>query len=51
MTDKSPIPNNQSCLDCVHFNKTCKWLLSREGSERECDWFPSKFKPFEVIKS
>lgn len=30
------------CKDCKHF-KRCKWLLSRTGNEKECDWKPSRF--------
>ncbi len=31
------------CKDCRHFQK-CRWLLSRKGTEQECDWLPSRFK-------
>jgi hypothetical protein len=31
-----------TCAECSHFER-CKWLLSRQGDETECDWSPSRF--------
>ena len=45
MTKLSIIPDNKTCLDCIHFNQTCSWLLSRKGTEKDCDWYPNKFSP------
>lgn len=37
------LPQGKVCGDCAHF-KRCAWLLSREPTETECDWSPSRFR-------
>jgi|HubBroStandDraft_4_1064222.scaffolds.fasta_scaffold414283_4 hypothetical protein len=39
------LPAGQTCGDCGHFGR-CQWLLSRNGSETVCDWFPRRFVRF-----
>lgn len=39
------LPPGKTCADCRWFTPKCSWLLSRDGSERSCDWLPSKFRP------
>lgn len=41
----APLPAGRTCADCVHFRRTCVWLLGREGTETSCDWIPSLFLP------
>lgn len=36
------LPAGKTCEDCVHFKRTCSWLLSYSGKETSCDWFPIK---------
>jgi hypothetical protein len=36
-------PPGKTCSDCVHFKRTCIWLLSYDGTETSCDWIPSRF--------
>ena len=37
------LPDGKTCGDCVHFERTCTWLLSRDGEDTECDWLPIRF--------
>lgn len=37
------LPEGRVCGDCAHFTR-CAWLLSRERTETECDWSPSRFR-------
>ncbi len=39
------LPEGKTCNDCGYFKRTCQWLLSREGNEKDCDWSPSRFVP------
>lgn len=39
----SAIENGLTCSNCVNFLPHCRWLLSRKGNEKECDWIPTKF--------
>ena len=41
------LPEGKTCIDCVYFERTCMWLLSREGEDTECDWLPIKFLELE----
>lgn len=36
------LPDGRTCRDCRHLAK-CRFLISREGDEIECDWSPSRF--------
>lgn len=38
------LPPDKTCNDCGHMSR-CRWLLSRNGEERTCDWAPSRFLP------
>jgi len=31
------------CKNCIHFNRTCRWLLGFNGNEVKCDWIPSRY--------
>ena len=47
----SALEQGLTCKDCANFETHCKWLLSRKGNEKECDWIPTKFiqiKKYEV---
>jgi hypothetical protein len=37
------LPAGATCADCLHFKRTCSWLLSRNGTEASCDWWPVRF--------
>lgn len=37
------LPAGRTCNDCAHFRTHCSWLLSRNGTETDCDWFPIRF--------
>jgi hypothetical protein len=37
-------PLGATCADCVHYTRTCSWLISYSGQEVQCDWSPSKFR-------
>ena len=37
------LPDGKTCSGCVH-DKRCKFLISRKGTETECDFYPSKFQ-------
>ena len=39
----SNLPPGMTCDDCFHFKRTCAWLLSYQGTETACDWWPSRF--------
>jgi hypothetical protein len=32
------------CVDCTHFDDSCRWLLNLTGDETACDWTPSRFQ-------
>lgn len=43
-TEDFPLhPDGRECEDCDVF-KLCKWFVGREGTERTCDWSPSRFR-------
>lgn len=44
--DSNPmeLPKGKTCSDCMHFEKTCSWLISCSPNERSCDWLPIRFK-------
>ncbi len=37
------LPKDKMCCHCYHFTR-CVWLIGIGGSERHCDWSPSRFK-------
>jgi hypothetical protein len=37
------LPTGKTCSDCRYFIRTCQWPLSRDGTEKACDWIPSRF--------
>lgn len=41
--DRAALPAGASCARCVQL-VTCAWLIGRDGSERSCDWSPSRFR-------
>lgn len=45
------LPKGKTCNDCIHMVSRCSWLLSREGTEIECDWSPSRFVPITKQKN
>jgi hypothetical protein len=32
-----------TCGDCLHFKRTCEWLISCEPTRTQCDWYPIRF--------
>ena len=43
------LPKDKTCSDCIHFERTCKWLISCRPDEISCDWNPSRFSPITNI--
>jgi len=41
------LPEGKTCADCVHFKRTCVWLISYTGRETSCDWYPIRFVPIQ----
>lgn len=39
------LPEGATCADCLLFVSRCSWLLSRTGTEAECDWDPPRYQP------
>ncbi len=39
------LPEGVACRDCFAFTRFCRPVLSRDGSERECDYIPSRYVP------
>lgn len=37
------LPPGQTCADCVHFKRTCEWLISCTPERTQCDWWPIRF--------
>ena len=37
------LPTGKRCADCIHFKRTCEWLISYTGAETACDWWPPRF--------
>jgi hypothetical protein len=38
------LPDGKTCADCRSFRR-CQWLINRWGTEKACDWSPSRFRP------
>lgn len=38
------LPPGMTCGDCVHFTRTCEWLISCNPANTTCDWAPSRFR-------
>ncbi|UVF62324.1 hypothetical protein [Nitrososphaeria virus YSH_462411] len=47
-TKPMELPKGKTCSDCIHFERTCKWLISCKPDRITCDWNPSRFKENEV---
>ena len=48
------LPKGKTCKDCLHFQRTCEWLISCDPNKTSCDWSPSRFldiKPTVVTES
>ena len=39
------LPEGKTCGDCVHFRRTCSWLVSCHPENSVCDWSPHRFRP------
>ena len=39
------LPTGKTCGDCLHFKRTCEWLISCEPTRTRCDWYPIRFTP------
>lgn len=37
------LPDGKTCSDCMHFKRTCEWLISCEPTRTRCDWYPIRF--------
>ena len=37
------LPANTTCSNCVHFKRTCEWLIDCRPDRTSCDWFPVRF--------
>lgn len=42
-TKPMELPKGKTCSDCIHFERTCKWLISCKPDRITCDWNPSRF--------
>ena len=42
--DSMLLPKGKTCADCVHFTKTCKWLIACNPNNTNCDWNPSRYQ-------
>lgn len=40
--DNMRLPDGKTCKDCLHVQR-CEYLISRKGTETECDFYPSMF--------
>lgn len=43
------LPEGKTCADCVHWTRTCSWLICRIGTETTCDYIPSRYRPLPVV--
>jgi len=37
------LPAGRTCGDCIHFKRTCEWLISCKPDRTSCDWWPVRF--------
>lgn len=44
MAESMKLPEGKTCGDCQSHG-TCKALFGCSESNRECDWFPARFRP------
>lgn len=44
MTRPDPLAVGEKCGDCVHYERTCVWLLNFQPDSTRCDWTPSRFR-------
>lgn len=42
------LPAGRTCGDCVHFKRTCEWLISCKPDRTSCDWWPVRFLALHV---
>jgi hypothetical protein len=40
---KMDLPAGKTCSDCVHFQRTCIWLIGCKPTNTRCDWNPSRY--------
>jgi hypothetical protein len=44
------LPEGKTCDDCIHFERCC-FLGATSKGQRECDWFPIRFKEAKQLKT
>jgi hypothetical protein len=37
------LPAGATCGNCLHFKRTCEWLISATDNRTSCDWYPVRF--------